>query len=245
MSKKTSNKKAEAQALVVEEVGSIHKIKEKHGLSQVYVIGKTEGQKKAIHTVLEHDITFLSGMAGTGKTFIATGIGLNMILQGKYDRLILSRPYVEAGESLGYLPGSFSNKLAPYMFPLMDICTQLIGSAATMELIEKGHIAVMPMAYMRGISLHNAFVILDESQNSSISQMRMMLTRIGEKCKLVVTGDSEQSDLHPKDGKTNGLVDAIKRLQSVEEIGFHEMSENDCVRSAIVAKIDKLYRSGN
>jgi phosphate starvation-inducible PhoH-like protein len=240
--KATTRKKMDAQALIVEDAGSTYKVKQKHGLSEVYVIGKTEGQKKAIHTILDHDVSVLYGVPGSGKTHIAVGMGLNALLQGKVERLFLTRPYVEAGEHLGYLPGGMNNKIAPFMYPVMDICSRFIGNAATMALIEAGNIAIMPLAYMRGVTFNKTFVVADECQNMTISQMHMLFTRIGEDSKLVITGDTEQSDLYSRDGAKNGLLDCVTRLRTVEEIGFHELLEEDCVRSALVAKIDKMYR---
>lgn len=240
--KATTQKKLAAQALIVEEATSPHKVKEKYGLSQIYVIGKTEGQKRAIQTILNHDVSVLYGVPGSGKTFLSVGMALNALLQNKVEKIFLTRPYVEAGEHLGYLPGGMNNKIAPFMYPIMDICSKYIGNEATMALIEKGNIAIMPLAYMRGVTFQNTFVIADESQNMTRSQMHMLFTRIGENAKLVITGDTEQTDLYSRDGSANGLVDCIKRLADVSEIGFCQLTEEDCVRSPLVAKIDKLYR---
>lgn len=175
----------------------------------------------------------------THNTHIAVGLGLQGLLSGKYKKLILTRPYVEAGEHLGFLKGDYLNKIAPFMFPITEILTDYLGSNVATELLDEGNISVIPMAFMRGLTMKNAFVIADEVQNCSPSQMRMLLTRMGENSKLVVTGDKEQSDLPGK----NGLTDAIDRLKDIEEIGMHYLGPEWCVRSGLIAKIEEKYKN--
>lgn len=244
MSKKhaNSNKKS-AKDLIVNEVSSPSKTTQKLGLRGIYIAPKNDEQKKAMQVIHNHDISFLTGMAGSGKSYLAIGLGLMGMLNGKYDRLILTRPYVEAGEHLGYLPGGFNSKIAPFMYPVMEIAASHFGSKVIAEFIDNGNIQVMPLAYMRGVTFSKAFVAADEMQNSTPSQMRMLLTRLGEGSKLVITGDTEQSDLDVSGIKTNGLHDAVERLSDIPELGFYEFSEEANVRSPIVSKIDKKYRT--
>lgn len=240
MSKKHNSSKKEAKDLVVNSVPpSPTKVSQKLGLS-TYVMPKNDGQKKAIECINTHDISFLYGVPGSGKSHLAISMGVAGMLKGNYQKIILTRPYVEAGEHLGFLPGGFNNKIAPFMYPVMEIISQQVGTEAAVEFIEKGNIQVMPLAYMRGVTFQNCYVVADEMQNATSSQMRMILTRVGEKCKLVLTGDTEQSDL--VSSERNGLVDAIYRLKGMSEVGFCELSEESCVRSPLVSKIDKLYR---
>ncbi len=238
MSSKRKGKNKPSNDLVVVESPSPHKVTEKYNLPGIIVSAKNEGQKRAIQTIKDHQISVLYGYAGTGKTHCAVGLGLQMLMQDKIEKLIFTRPYVEAGENLGFLPGTYNSKIAPFMFPVMEIASQFIGSEAVSAFIDKGNIRVMPLAYLRGVSFINSYVVLDESQNSTTSQMRMVLTRLGENSKLVITGDTEQSDLNSK----NGLVDCINKLKDIPEIGFCELGEECCVRSPLVAKIDKIYR---
>ena len=237
MSSKKKNKKQ--NVLVAADVPSVESITRKSSFRGVMVVGKNEGQKQAIQVVQNHDISFLYGTAGTGKTHLAVGLGLQGLLSGKYKKLILTRPYVEAGEHLGFLKGDYLNKIAPFMFPITEILTDYLGSNVATELLDEGNISVIPMAFMRGLTMKNAFVIADEVQNCSPSQMRMLLTRMGENSKLVVTGDKEQSDLPGK----NGLTDAIDRLKDIEEIGMHYLGPEWCVRSGLIAKIEEKYKN--
>ena len=238
-----SKKKIKAAASEPDTV-STHKITEKHQVRGVYVVGKNEGQKKAIDVIHEHEISVLYGIPGSGKTHLALSIGLAGLLQGKYDRLILTRPYVEAGERMGFLPGDFSTKIAPFMQPLMEIMGGAIGKTALTAFLEAGNIEVLPLAFMRGRSFNNTFVVADECQNCTTQQMRMLLTRIGRESKIVITGDTEQSDLYTR-GEKNGLQDCIDRFKGkLPEMGFFEMTEDCCVRSPIVTKIEKIYRQG-
>jgi phosphate starvation-inducible PhoH-like protein len=239
MSSKKSGKKAKA---LLQEIGSAHKITEKFSLPGICITGKNEGQKRAIELIEKYDVSVLYGVPGSGKTHIALVMGLIMMLQGKYDRLLLTRPYVEAGERLGYLPGDYAHKIAPFMQPLMEISNEYLGKNAIVEFIDKGNIQIMPLAYMRGMTFKNSYVVADEMQNATIQQMRMLLTRIGDRSKLIITGDTEQSDLYTR-GEKNGLLDVVDRVKGkISEVGFYEMLEEHCVRSPLVAKIDKLYR---
>lgn len=242
MSKRKKGSRGSNKSLVVEEVQSPHKVTEKYSLGGIIVSAKNEGQKNAIQCIKDHEISVIYGYPGSGKSHLAVGLGLQALMTDKCEKLIFTRPYVEAGEHLGFLPGSLNSKIAPFMYPIMEIAGQFIGTEVITAFLDKGNIQVIPMAYMRGITFHNSFVVMDEAQNATPSQMRMILTRIGEKSKLVITGDTEQSDLKFNPEK-NGLVDAISKLTNISEIGFCELDENSCVRSPLVAKIDKIYRN--
>lgn len=219
--------------------GGAKSVSAKLGINSIYVVAKTAGQKIAIDSILKNQISFIYGMAGTGKSHLAIGMGIHALMQDKYTQLILTRPSVEAGEHLGYLPGNSDNKIAPYIYPLLDIANNQIGKEAVAKFLETGNIRVIPLAYMRGLTFKNSYVVADEMQNSTQRQMRMLLTRIGENCKVVITGDNHQSDLN----RDNGLSDAITRLARLKDVGFAEMKAEDCVRSGIVAEIEKLYNS--
>lgn len=175
----------------------------------------------------------------THNTHIAIAHGLKELLNGKYERLVLTRPYVEAGEHLGFLPGSYNNKIAPFMYPVTEIITEYVGKKVAADLIDAGNICVVPLAYMRGMTLKKCFVVADEFQNATVAQTRLLLTRIGENSKVVVTGDVNQSDIN---GKKNGLRDALDRFKDMPEIGMCYFGEDSCVRSGLVAKIEKKYR---
>lgn len=237
MSKKKGSK---AEALVADNMMPVEPVLQKASFPGIIVSAKNEGQKEAIKTIESHEVTILSGVPGTGKTHLAVGLALKDMFNRKYERIVLTRPYVEAGEHLGFLPGGYNNKIAPFMFPIVEIMSHYIKSKDLItKLIDNGNIAVVPLAYMRGCTFKNCFVVADECQNTTISQMRMLLTRIGEDSKVVITGDTEQSDI----ARTNGLVDAISRLGDIPEIGFKFLGEECCVRSGIVAKIEKKYRN--
>lgn len=240
-----SNKKGKkAKGLIDDVVGSPHKIQEKHMHSGVYLVGKNDGQKEAIKIIQSHEISVIHGVPGSGKTHIALTLGLIGLLNGTYAKMILTRPYVEAGEKMGYLPGDMGHKYAPFMLPLMEISIEHLGKNVITDLIEKGNIQILPLAFMRGVTFKNSFVVADEMQNATPQQMRLILTRNGENSKIVITGDTEQSDLYFKDKELkNGLTDCIERLKPISEIGFVEMLEEHCVRSPLVAKIDRLYKN--
>ena len=185
------------------------------------------------------DLTFGVGPAGTGKTFLAAAYGATLLLKGQVDRLVITRPAVEAGERLGFLPGDLNEKVDPYLAPIWEALDQIIGADAVRRRRDKGEIEVAPLAFMRGRTLAHAFVIVDEAQNTSRLQMKMVLTRLGEGARMVVTGDPTQVDLlNPRD---SGLRHAIKLLRNVEGVGVSEFSADDVVRHALVARIVRAY----
>lgn len=200
---------------------------------------KTLGQTAYAKSIKEHDLVFGIGPAGTGKTFIAVAMAINALKNKQVQRIILARPAVEAGERLGFLPGDLQEKVDPYLRPLYDALYDILGRDSALRLKEKEIIEVVPLAYMRGRTLDNSFIILDEAQNTTKEQMKMFLTRLGFGSKAVVTGDITQIDL-PK-GKKSGLVEAIKVLDKVEEIDFCFLKESDVVRHELVRKIIMAY----
>ncbi|MBW4544830.1 MAG: PhoH family protein [Symplocastrum torsivum CPER-KK1] len=200
---------------------------------------KTFGQRQYIKAVLSHDLTFCTGPAGTGKTFLAVVIAAQALLANQYERLILTRPAVEAGEKLGFLPGDLQQKVNPYLRPLYDALHELIDAEKMPSLMERGVIEVAPLAYMRGRTLSNAFVIVDEAQNTTPAQMKMVLTRLGFRSRMVVTGDLTQTDLQPN--QPSGLAVAKKILRSTEGIAFCELTTKDVVRNALVQRIVAAY----
>jgi phosphate starvation-inducible protein PhoH and related proteins len=222
---------AEAEASDVQEVA----IKVKRGT----VRGRNPNQKRYLHAIATHDISFGVGPAGTGKTFLAVAMAVEALNDSRVQRLILVRPAVEAGEKLGFLPGDLSQKVDPYLRPLYDALYEMLGVERVAKLIERSVIEVAPLAYMRGRTLNDAFVILDEAQNTTIEQMKMFLTRIGFGATAVVTGDLTQTDL-PKSQKS-GLRDAVEVLRGVEGIHFTFFSARDVVRHPLVARIVNAY----
>lgn len=200
---------------------------------------KTFRQSKYVRAIRKHDLTFCIGPAGTGKTFLAAIIAVQALLNDEFERLILTRPAVEAGEKLGFLPGDLQQKINPYLRPLYDALYELIEPEKMTNLMERGIIEVAPLAYMRGRTLNNSFVIMDEAQNTTPAQMKMVLTRLGFRSRMVVTGDVTQTDL-PSD-KQSGLAVAVKILRKVEGIGFCELSQADVVRHSLVQKIVAAY----
>lgn len=203
------------------------------------VFPKTSNQNLYIKTVLENDLTFSIGPAGTGKTFLAVAMALHFLLSKKLDRIVLTRPVVEAGEKLGFLPGDIQQKVNPYFRPLYDSLYSLIGFDKTSELIEKEIIEVAPLAYMRGRTINNAFIILDEGQNTSNSQMQMFLTRFGKNSKVIVTADISQIDL--SEPKKSGIFKATRILRNIKGIGIIKLNDKDVVRHQLVQKIIKAY----
>ncbi|WP_413166978.1 PhoH family protein [Capilliphycus salinus ALCB114379] len=203
------------------------------------VRAKTFRQRQYIQAIRTHDLIFCTGPAGTGKTYLAAIIAVQALLSDQYERLILTRPAVEAGERLGFLPGDLQQKVNPYLRPLYDALYELIDPEKTANLMERGIIEVAPLAYMRGRTLNNAFVILDEAQNTTPAQMKMVLTRLGFRSRMVVTGDTTQTDLPIN--QSSGLSVALKILQNVEGIAFCEFSQADVVRNPLVQRIVAAY----
>lgn len=200
---------------------------------------KTLGQKKYIQALKQHELVFGVGPAGTGKTYLAVAMAVVAFKNKEVERIILTRPAVEAGEKLGFLPGDLQNKVDPYLRPLYDALQEFFGLETYKQLMERGAIEVAPLAYMRGRTLNNAFIILDEAQNCSIEQMKMFLTRFGEGSRIVVTGDVTQIDL-PKE-KMSGLVHAIRVLDGVEGISVVKLTHKDVVRHELVQRIIQAY----
>lgn len=200
---------------------------------------KTIGQRVLVESMENNDIVFASGVAGTGKTYLAVVYAVSQLKKGVYSRIILTRPAVEAGESLGFLPGDLKEKVDPYLRPLYDALYDMLGSEQVERLLEKEVIEIVPLAYMRGRTLNNAFIILDEAQNTTRAQMKMFLTRMGFNSKIVITGDVTQIDLVKKN--ESGLMQAIDLLKDVEGIGCVELSSADIVRHPMVQKILECY----
>lgn len=231
---------------VVEEDGSLQKIKEVTNsdcicitISGKPVKAKTVGQKRYVEAIRKNTVVFGVGPAGTGKTYLAVAMAVRAFKAGEVERIILTRPAVEAGESLGFLPGDLQTKVDPYLRPLYDALFEMLGEEGFNRQMERGTIEVAPLAYMRGRSLNDSFIILDEAQNTTKEQMKMFLTRLGFHSKAVVTGDITQIDLPAT--KKSGLVDAIRILKGVEDIDVLRFSEKDVVRSKIVQDIIKAY----
>ncbi|WP_044894757.1 PhoH family protein [Bacillus alveayuensis] len=200
---------------------------------------KTLGQRQYVSAIKKHDLVFGVGPAGTGKTYLAVVMAVNALKSGLVKRIILTRPAVEAGENLGFLPGDLKEKVDPYLRPLYDALNDVLGTDHTQRLIERGTIEIAPLAYMRGRTLEDAFVILDEAQNTTPAQMKMFLTRLGFGSKMVITGDISQVDL-PK-GVKSGLAAAKEILQNVNGIAFIFLEQSDVVRHPLVGKIIDAY----
>ena len=200
---------------------------------------KTLGQKYYVEQIRQKMIVFGLGPAGTGKTYLAMAMAIQAFKNNEVGRIILTRPAIEAGEKLGFLPGDLQSKVDPYLRPLYDALYQIMGAESFAANMEKGLIEVAPLAYMRGRTLDNAFIILDEAQNTTPAQMKMFLTRIGFGSKVIVTGDSSQKDLPA--GTVSGLDVAIKVLSKVDDIGFVKLTNQDVVRHPLVQKIVKAY----
>ncbi|WP_027088289.1 PhoH family protein [Cohnella panacarvi] len=203
------------------------------------IVPKTLGQRHYVTTIRKKDIVFGIGPAGTGKTYLAVVTAVAALKEGKVKRILLTRPAVEAGESLGFLPGDLQEKVDPYLRPLYDALNDVLGPDGVAKALERGLIEIAPLAYMRGRTLDDSFVILDEAQNTTPEQMKMFLTRLGFGSHMVITGDVTQIDL-PK-GKKSGLIDAQRILKDIEEIGIVYFSEQDVVRHALVQKIIVAY----
>ena len=197
-----------------------------------------ENQKEYLDCVEKGPVTFSVGPAGTGKTFLACYIAAKKLINGDIKRIILTRPAVETDESLGFLPGTLEDKLDPYMRPLYDSINDIVGFQTTKQLLSDRIIEIVPLAYMRGRTLNHAFVILDEAQNTTIGQMKMFLTRMGNKSIFVINGDMSQTDLEQND---SGLIDAYKRLQDIEGVSWIEFEKKDVVRHWVVKNILDKY----
>ena len=205
-----------------------------------YYRPRTIRQKAYVDAIEDFDLTFGIGPAGTGKTFLATILASRLLGEQKIERIILTRPAVEAGESLGFLPGDLQQKVDPYLRPLFDSLHNIFGYEKTNSLIEKGIIEVAPLAFMRGRTLDNSLIILDEAQNATKAQMRMFLTRLGERSKMVVNGDITQIDL--KNSQDSGLVEAVKLFSDVDGIKICHLTVEDVVRHVLVQKIIEAYQ---
>lgn len=200
---------------------------------------RTDAQKAYVRALFENELAFGIGPAGTGKTYLAVAVGVTMLIGGQVDKIILSRPAVEAGERLGFLPGDMKEKIDPYMQPLYDALNDFLPGKQMQKLMEEKRIEIAPLAFMRGRTLANSFVVLDEAQNASSMQMKMFLTRLGEGSRMVITGDRTQIDL-PR-GVQSGLVDAERILAKVKGISFSYFTASDVVRHPLVARIINAY----
>lgn len=198
---------------------------------------RSDKQALYIATIQANVLTFGIGPAGTGKTFCATSLACEAFVDGKVDRIIITRPVVEAGEELGFLPGEMMEKFAPYLAPVRQILDRRLGRGAVDMFLKDGHIECLPLAFMRGHTFSNAFVILDEAQNTTKTQMKMFLTRIGEGCRVIVDGDPRQIDI----AAPSGLIDAVQRLRGMKGVGLVEFTRGDIVRSGLVQDIVEAY----
>jgi phosphate starvation-inducible PhoH-like protein len=202
---------------------------------------RTEAQKAYVQSLFDNELAFGIGPAGTGKTYLAVAVGVSMFISGHVDKIILSRPAVEAGEKLGYLPGDMKDKVDPYMQPLYDALNDFLPGKQLAKLLEDKKIEIAPLAFMRGRTLSNAFVVLDEAQNATSMQMKMFLTRLGQGSRMVITGDRTQIDL-PR-GVPSGLQDAERLLKTIPKISFNYFTSKDVVRHPLVAAIIEAYEA--
>ena len=204
------------------------------------IFARTKRQKKYINSLFNNNIIFSLGPAGTGKTFLAVAVAVNQLINGKVNKIILSRPAVEAGENLGFLPGDLKEKIDPYLIPLYDSLSELIGFEKMQKKIEDGIVEIAPLAFMRGRTLKDSFVILDEAQNATDTQIKMFLTRLGKNTTMVVNGDPSQIDLPAS--KSSGLLKSINILDNIEEIQITRFDSNDVQRHPLVSKIIDAYK---
>ena len=223
-----TQRKVNAEEVSISVIGAVKKI-----------YPRTQHQAEYINLLQTKDMVFCTGSAGSGKTFLAVAEALRLVMSHKKSKLIITRPVVEAGESLGFLPGDLEQKINPYLRPLRDAMETIITPETVKKLTEAGIIEVAPLAYMRGRTLNNAVIILDEAQNTTVSQMKMFLTRMGENSKVFITGDTTQVDLPKK--QVSGLMHSISILYKIEDIGFMELTAEDVVRNRLVKKIVRAY----
>ncbi|MEE2931525.1 MAG: PhoH family protein [Bacteroidota bacterium] len=212
-----------------------------HSYNGKIIKAQTKNQRKIIAGIKKNDMLFVTGPAGTGKTYIAVALAVKALKEKRVKRIILTRPAIEAGENLGFLPGDMKEKLDPYMQPLYDALLEMLPPKKIDSYIEKRIIQIAPLAFMRGRTLNNAFVILDEAQNTTLSQMKMFLTRMGASAKFIITGDQTQIDL-PKN-MVSGLLESQKVLKKIKSVGFIKLEENDIFRHKIVKQIIQAYKS--
>lgn len=227
-----NNKNAKKKAKVVDATNSISSPVETY---RNRLRPRSANQKEYIRTAAENTITFCQGVAGSGKTHIAIGMALEYLLDGKVQKIIITRPVVESGEKIGYLPGTAEEKLHPYLLPLFDEVNHFISSAIYSSLKTNNKIEIVPLGLMRGRNFHNCFIVADECQNASYDQLKMLLTRIGNGSKMVLTGDTSQSDLHKH--MQGGFYSMIEALSGVDGIGISKLEISDIVRNPIIAKI--------
>ena len=204
-----------------------------------HIRAKSENQRRLLAALSEKNLIVATGPAGTGKTFLAIAKAVEALEEGRVAKIMLSRPAIEAGEKLGFLPGDIEDKLAPYLRPLYDALAERLGGKRLRSLLAEGAIEIAPVAYMRGRTLNNAVIILDEAQNCTPAQMLMFLTRLGHHSKMIVTGDDSQSDLEP--GQPSGLIDALQRLRGIAEIGILRLTEKDIIRHRLVQVVVARY----
>ena len=224
----------------VNENGSSSELENKKSYTKqkVLVTARTENQKILLKSIKENLVTIVAGPPGSGKTMLSVVSGLREFIMGKYRKMIFTRPCVEAvGENLGFLPGDLHEKIHPYMYPIFDFLSDYLTSKQIETYLKSEDIQTFPLAFMRGCTFRNSFVLLDEAQNTRPEQIRMFLTRIGENCKVVITGDPLQSDIREK----NGLVDACERLEGVKNLGIVKFLKEDIIRNPIVTDIEDRY----